>query len=158
MAYEFEVDQSRTADSSSVLRPVGTFNKKHRSVLDEHFQDSDFFDPHDLIQVKYEMLRRVKKDRWPVTRAAETYGFSRVAYYEAETSFSEQGLYGLLPKKKGPKRSHKLTDDILAAVSDLVDEEDASPGELAEFVRQRFAVEVHPRSIGRALARWKKKR
>ena len=101
--------QKSNPHKTSALELSGTFNKKYRSVLDEHFQDSDFFDAHDLIQVKYEMLRRVKKDRWPVTRAADTYGFSRVAYYEAETAFSEQGLYGLLPKKRGPKRSHKLT-------------------------------------------------
>ena len=140
------------------LEVSGTFNKKHQSVLDELFQEDDFFDPQDLIQVKYEMLRRVKKDNWTVTRASETYGFSRFAYYQTETGFMERGLLGLLPRKKGPQRSHKLTEEILTFVNDLVEEKDHSPVELAEIVRHRFAIDVHPRSIGRAIVRWKKKR
>ncbi len=50
------------------------------SVTDELFQTEDFFDPHDLIQVKYEMLRRVRADDWSVTRAADAFGFSRISY------------------------------------------------------------------------------
>jgi hypothetical protein len=147
-----------SGDKSNELEESGTFNKRHQSVLDELFQEGGFFDPQDLIQVKYEMLRRVKKDNWPVTRAAETYGFSRFAYYQAETSFKARGLFGLLPRRKGPQRSHKLTDDILTFLNDLAEEEDHSPEELAEIVRHRFAIDVHPRSIGRAIVRWKKKR
>lgn len=139
------------------LEVSGTFNRQHQSVLDELFQEDNFFDPQDLIQVKYEMLRRVKKDNWTVTRASETYGFSRFAYYQIETGFTERGLFGLLPKKKGPQRSHKLTDEILTFVNDLVEEKGHSQEELAEIVRHRFAIDVHPRSIGRAIVRWKKK-
>lgn len=145
-------------EKTSELEISGTFNKKHPCVFDELFQESEFFDPRDLVQVKYEMLRRVKKDNWTVTRASETYGFSRFAYYQIETGFTERGLFGLLPKKKGPQRSHKLTDEILTFVNDLVEEKDHSPKELAEIVRHRFAIDVHPRSIGRAMVRWKKKR
>jgi transposase len=140
------------------LEVSGTFNRQHQSVLDELFQEDDFFDPQDLIQVKYEMLRRVKKDNWTVTKAAETYGFSRFAYYQTEAGFMERGLFGLLPRKKGPQRSHKLTGEILTFVNNLAEEADHSPEELAEIVQRRFAVDVHPRSIGRAVLRWKKKR
>lgn len=145
-------------DKTHELEVSGTFNSKYQCVLDELFQESDFFDPQDLIQVKYEMLRRVRRDKWPVTRSADTFGFSRFAYYETAANFKARGLVGLLPKKKGPKRSHKLTGDILAFVDDLVDEQGHSAEEVAEIVQHRFAIDVHPRSIGRALARWKKKR
>ncbi len=149
----------KTGDAKAdALSASGTLYKNHRQVVDELFQDNHFFDPHDVVQVKYEMLRRVKQDQWPVTRASETYGFSRFAYYETEASFKERGLYGLLPRKKGPRRSHKLSDEILTFVTGLVDEKEQSAEELAEIVRQHFAIAVHPRSIGRAVARWKKKR
>lgn len=150
--------QKVNQDKARELEATGAFNRKYRSVLDGFFQDSEFFDPQDLVQVKYEMLRRVNTDKWSVIKASETYGFSRFAYYEAEANFKEQGLLGLLPKKKGPKRSHKLTNDILVFINGLVEEQNYSPEELAEIIRQRFAVEVHPRSIGRAMTQWKKKR
>jgi transposase len=145
-------------EKTSELEISGTFNKKHSCVFDELFQESEFFDPRDLVQVKYEMLRRVKKDKWPVTKASKIYGFSRFVYYDAEANFKTRGLAGLLPRKKGPQRSHKLTDEILPFVNDLVAEQGHSPGELVEIIRRRFAIDVHPRSIGRAIARWKKKR
>ncbi len=153
-------EDKRKADQDKLreLEATGTFNKKYRSVLDPSFQNSEFFDPQDLVQVKYEMLRRVKTDKWSVVKASEIYGFSRFAYYEAETNFKEHGLQGLLPRKKGPKRSHKLTGDILAFINSLVDEQDCSPEEIAKIIRKRFSVEVHPRSIGRAMMQWKKKR
>ena len=55
------------------------FYRNAESVTDELFLSEGFFDPHDLIQVKYEMLRRVRKVNWSVTRAADAFGFSRIS-------------------------------------------------------------------------------
>jgi hypothetical protein len=41
------------------------------------FQDSDFFDPNDLVQVKYEMLRQGQLDKRAVPPKAKEFGFSR---------------------------------------------------------------------------------
>jgi hypothetical protein len=41
------------------LRRHGTLNPQPESVTHPLFQDSEFFDPDDLLQVKYEMLRQV---------------------------------------------------------------------------------------------------
>jgi hypothetical protein len=40
------------------LEQSGTANPHAQDVRDPAFVDSDFFDPRDLIQVKYEVLRR----------------------------------------------------------------------------------------------------
>ncbi len=149
--------QKKTRDKTIELDMTGALNKNHQRVRDELFQDSEFFDPQDLVQVKYEMLRRVEKDKWSVTKASESYGVSRFAYYQTEMNFKAQGLSGLLPKKKGPKRSHKLTEEILVFIDERLAEADVRPEELAEIVEHHFAIAVHPRSIGRAIARWKKK-
>ena len=42
------------------LRRHGTLNPEPESVTDPLFHGNDFFDPNDLVQVKYEMLRRVR--------------------------------------------------------------------------------------------------
>ena len=42
------------------LRQQGVLNPHPEKVADPLFHDSEFFDPRDLVQVKYEMLRRVR--------------------------------------------------------------------------------------------------
>src|SRR6266496_29140 len=39
------------------LKAAGTFNPRADQVSHLLFQESDFFDPHDLLQLKYETLR-----------------------------------------------------------------------------------------------------
>jgi hypothetical protein len=44
------------------LKQSGTANVYAKDVQDPAFAGSDFFDPRDLIQVRYEMLRRVRTE------------------------------------------------------------------------------------------------
>ncbi len=133
------------------LTRSGTLHPSPERVSDELFADNPFFDPRDGLQVKYEMLRRVRVDGESVSRASSACGFSRPTYYQARDAFERDGLAGLLPGKKGPKRAHKLTPEVL----DLVDAEleaDPSlrPQELARRIEERLGVHVHPKSIARA--------
>ena len=89
---------NRAADSTRV--------PKH--VQDELFRTNEFFDPRDLVQVKYEMLRRAQVEGLPISQAAEGFGFSRPAYYHALEAFQAHGLPGLIRKRPGPKRAHKF--------------------------------------------------
>jgi transposase len=140
------------------LRQHGALHPQPQEVTDPLFQGNDFFDARDLVQVKYEMLRRVRVDRWSVTAAAQAGGFSRPAFYQAQDAFTQAGLPGLLPKRPGPRRAHKLSE---AVVDFLLEQQHndppLSPKQLAQEVRRRFRVQVHPRSIERALARRQKK-
>ena len=64
------------------------------------------------------------------------------------------GLGGLVPAKPGPRRAHKLTDEVIAYVQQLR-EQDPTVGSarLAGAIAEKFAITVHPRSVERALAR-----
>jgi transposase len=136
------------------LREGRTLNPRPESVLDAQFGSSEFFDARDLVQVKYEMVRRVRIDGMPVTHAAASFGFSRPAYYAAAQALQADGLPGLLPAKPGPRRAHKLTDEVLDHAQVLLAADPAlRPGALVEALAARFGVRVHPRSIERALAR-----
>ena len=59
------------------LQESGTANPHAHAVQDPAFVDSDFFDSHDLIQVRYEMLRRVRTEGQSVTKATTLFGVSR---------------------------------------------------------------------------------
>ena len=68
---------------TTTLREQGVLNPKPEKVKDSLFQENDLFDPRDLVQVKYEMIRRVQTDKLPVAHAAESFGFSRPSFYKA---------------------------------------------------------------------------
>jgi transposase len=145
-----EKDDGVKAES---LRREGAFNRRWRHVKDSQFVESDFFDPRDGVQMKYEMLRRVRTDGWPVARAAAAFGLSRLTFYQAQSAFEEDGLAGLLPRKRGPRGAHKLTDEVMDFIAaTLSDDASARPPELARLVAERFGVAVHPRTIERRLA------
>ena len=103
----------------SLLRQQGTLNPRPEEVRDESFRASEFFDPEDLLQVKYEMLRQVDIDKQPVSQAAKAFGFSRPSLYQAQAAFQESGLAGLLPHKRGPRSGHKLTGELMRFVAEL---------------------------------------
>ena len=142
----------------AALRARSALNPSPDTVLDPAFASGDFFDRRDLVQVKYEMLRRVRVDGWSVARAAATFGCSRPTYYAAQTAFDRDGLPGLLAQKRGPKHPRKLTDEVLAFIRALQAKEGAlDAAGLAARVEAHFGLSVHPRSIERALVRVTKK-
>jgi transposase len=141
------------------LAASGTLNPTPDTVRDHLFQSYAFFDPDDALQVKYEMLRRVERDGDSVSQAAKDFGFSRRHFYALQHQFAAQGFPGLVPKKRGPKGAHKLTDAIVDFL-DKAREDTPCPkaAELARRVHEHFGLSVHPRSIEKALARKKKAR
>jgi transposase len=144
---------ARKDPKAAALLEDGTLNAFPEKVSDLKFRESEFFDPRDVVQVKYEMLRRVSVDNVSVTGATDEYGVSRPTYYEAKSSFDAAGIAGLVPKKRGPHGPHKLQGELLAFVK-----KQRAPGEpirardVAKLIREEFSVEVHPRTIERALA------
>ena len=150
-----ESDEPKT----QALRRSATLHPHPEKVSDELFQQNPFFDRRDGLQVKYEMLRRVRVDGYTVSRAAASCGLSRPTYYQAIEAFERDGLAGLLPEKKGPRRAHKLTPEVMDFIqAQLEAEPQLGPTELARRIRQEHGVEVHPKSITRARgARSKKK-
>lgn len=143
---------------SNALREHNSLNPHPEAVTDNLFQDSPFFDPRDLVLVKYEMLRRVRVAGFSITDAATAFGFSRPAFYQAQAAFEEKGLPGLIPKRPGPRRAHKLSGSVMDFVEDLLLEDKTLPtAVLVSAVEERFEVSVHPRSVERALGRRRKK-
>ena len=109
---------------ASALAEDGALNPAPEKVGDPKFQEDGFFDPRDIVQVKYEMLRRVSVDKASVTEASDEYGVSRPTFYQARADFEGAGLAGLVPRKRGPRGPHKLQGEVLAFLKAQVD-----PGE-----------------------------
>jgi transposase len=146
------IDDPRLAS----LREQRALHHHPETVQDEVFRSDSFFDPRDLVQVRYEMLRRHRIDGKAVSDVAHSFGVSRQAFYVTDAHFQTRGLPGLMPRQRGPRRAHKCTDEILDFVEQW--QETANGKEsVVEAVRCRFGVTINPRSIERALKRRKKK-
>ena len=144
-------------DKQTALRGHGTLSPRPQDVRHPLFQGSDFFDPDDMVQVKYEMLRQVNVDNRSVSQAADEFGFSRPSFYQANSTFEQAGLAGLVPLKRGPRSGHKLTPEVMEFVrTKRISDPSLSFLQLAGLVKTDFKVQVHPRSIERQLLREKK--
>lgn len=137
----------------------GALNPHPEAVRDRLFNENPFFDPKDLVQVRYEMVRRHHVDSLPISDVAEAFGVSRPTFYKAQSALADQGLAGLLPRQRGPKDGHKISAEVLAFVDEL---KAASPDltlrQCLAAIAARFGVSVHRRSLERAMTRKKKRR
>ncbi|MFX0139238.1 MAG: transposase [Candidatus Hodarchaeota archaeon] len=137
-------------EKTEYLKESGSFNPNTSKVKDELFLEKDFFDPRDIIQVKYEMLRKVSKEKCSVKDAVHLFGMSRQYYYKLKDVFEQKGITGLLPDKRGPKGSFKVTEDIIDFIEKTVKEEPSlNNQQIAQKIESRFHVVIHPRTIER---------
>jgi len=145
--------RKRPDPKEDALREARALNPRPEAVTAPEFSGSEFFDARDLVQVKYEMLRQARQDGSTVSDAASAFGFSRPSFYEAKAAYEEAGIPGLLPKRPGPRRAHKLSEDIVERLIEAAAEASLSSADLADLAHREFGVRVHPRSVERALAR-----
>src|SRR2546428_6376919 len=141
------------------LNRTGALSPRPDSVSDTLFKENPFFDPKDLLQVRYEMLRRHSVEGLSIVDVATNFGVSRPTVYQAQSAFEQAGLSGLLPKHRGPKEGHKLSDEVIEHVRAL---RAAEPGlttvACIQAVQEKFGITIHRRSLERALASKKKPR
>ncbi len=108
--------------------------------------------------MKYEMLRKVGMNVESVTDAANSFGLSRFAFYHAQQQYRENGLAGLLPSKRGPKRPYKLTQAVMTFIDEqlIIMSGGTDWEEISRKIKERFDLKIHPRSIMRAFKNKKK--
>jgi transposase len=148
------VARHREDPKVEALRAERCLNPRPEAVTDEQFMALEFLDARDLVQVKYEMVRRVRVDGDPVSRSAAAFGFSRPSLYAAAAALDASGLAALVPARPGPRQAHKLTEDVVAfAQQQLQADPLLRAGDLVQAIWEQYGVRVHPRSVERALAR-----
>jgi transposase len=140
------------------LAQDGALNPHPESIRDTLFTGNPFFDAKDIVQVRYEMVRRHRVDGVAISEASTNFGVSRPTFYKALRALQKAGLPGLLPSQRGPKDGHKISAEVVAFVGDL---RAASPElttlQCLKEIEARFGIKVHRRSLERALAGKKKR-
>ena len=145
--------EGRPDPKEAALAATRCLNPHPEQVTDPEFLASDFFDARDMVQVKYEMVRKVKADGAPVTAAAAAFGDpGRRTTRRRRAGTRRAGRAGAA--RPGPRGPHKLTEQILIwAEQQLAADPALRPAQLAAAIEEAFGVRVHPRTIEKALAR-----
>lgn len=128
----------------------GSYNHRAETVSNKLFQRFRFFDSHDIMQVKYEMLRAVENDNRDISETAEAFGFSRMSFYQAKKDFEENGIAGLMPKKRGPKGSRKVNESDIEFAKSLLGTH--TKAQIVARLKEERGVEISKRTLERQLA------
>lgn len=137
---------------ASELNRRGTLNPHPEAITDRLFRENPFFDPTDLLQIRYEMLRRHYIEGMSIVDAAQAFGVSRPTFYQAQAAFEQSGLCGLLPKQRGVKGGHKLSPAVLDYVMKLrAARPDATTMQCVQSIQSHFGITIHRRTLERAL-------
>ncbi len=148
---------ARQDPKAAALARDGVLNPHPEGVRDPLFNDNPFFDPKDLVQVRYEMVRRHQNDGIAISNVAETFGVSRPTFYKAQGALAGQGIAGLVPRQRGPTGGHKISAEVLSFVEEMkAATPDLTLAQVIGMIAERFGRHVHRRSLERALGRQKK--
>jgi hypothetical protein len=132
-----------------LLRRARCLHRTPERVQDERFtQQPDFFDPKDIVQVKYELLRRCKVEGRDVVSICLDFGFSRTTYYKVQQAFLCGGLPALMGQPRGRLKPIKVTDVVRG---DLIAEKAKNPKlsarEMVLALKERYHVQLSERMI-----------
>jgi len=137
-----------------ILLENGTFNRNYSKVTEQRFVDDDFYDPKDLAQVKYEMLRAVRESQENVEEITVRFGFSRAGFYKIKKSFEKEGISAFVSNKTGPRNAWKLTKDNQRFIDNyILDNPDASTGDIATVLQAERGLEISKRTVERYRSR-----
>ncbi len=132
------------------LRSEGLLNPRSERVTHPLFETLDFFDPLDLPQVRYEMLRAARVEGCSVVHACRLLGFSREYFYRLERAFTKRGYVALLGAPMGRRPLIALNQEIVNFIVHRKLEEPKLSGEqLRQEILRLYKVDCSRRTVER---------
>ena len=111
-------------------------------------EEGGFFDPKDIVQVKYELLRSCIVEGSDVASTCVRFGFSRTTYYKVYEAFMKGGIPYLMGRSRGRPQPIKLNELVLGY---LIAEKGKNPklsaSEMVPHVMNRYEVQISVRMI-----------
>jgi transposase len=134
------------------LKKEGLLNPKPQRVSESLFETIDFFDPFDLPQVRYEMIRSARVEEIPVAQACKLFGFSREYFYKFERAFRERGYVAMLGSTVGRRPIIALNQEILTFIAQRKLEQSTISGEkLRQEIQRLYKVDCSRRTVERII-------
>ena len=132
------------------LEKEGLLNAKPDRVSHPLFETLDFFDPFDLPQVRYEMIRSARVEKLTVAEACKLFGFSREYFYKLERVFMARGYVALLGSTMGRRPIIALNQEIVNFITHRKIEKAGLSGEkLRQEIQKLYKVDCSRRTVER---------
>lgn len=139
-----------TDSKKKFLEQEGLINPKPQRVSDPLFEKLEFFDPLDLPQVRYEMIRAARVENITVSEACKLFGFSREYFYRLERAFMARGYAALLGSTMGRRPLIALNQEVVNFMIHRKIEEPKISGEkLRHEIRHIYNVDCSRRTVER---------
>ena len=94
---------SKRDPKEEALARDGVLNPRSEAVLDPLFVDNPFFDPRDLVQVRYEMVRHHQADGQSIRDAADGFGVSRPIFTKPRALWPTKASVDCFRSSAGPR-------------------------------------------------------
>lgn len=134
------------------LEKEGLLNPKPERVVHPFFKTIDFFDPFDLPQVRYELIRSARVEESSVSEACKLFGFSREYFYKLERAFMERGYVALLGSTMGRRPIIALNQEIINFIAHRKMERPEISGEkLRQEIQGIYKVDCSRRTVERII-------
>jgi len=134
------------------LNKEGLANRRAERVTHSLFLTLDFFDPLDLPQVKYELLRAARVDNISVTEACNLFGFSREYFYRLEKAFMKHGYVSVIGSAMGRRPIIALNQEIVSFIVHRKMEEPRLSGKaLRKEILQQYSIDCSRRTVERII-------
>ncbi len=132
------------------LEQEGLLNPKPQRIAHPLFETIDFFDPLDLPQVRYEMIRAARAEKNTVAEACKLFGFSREYFYKLERAFMARGYVALLGSTMGRRPIIALNQEVVNFIVHRKIEEPKLSGEnLRQEIQRLYNVDCSRRTVER---------
>lgn len=134
------------------LQKEGLINPKPERVNYELFESNVFFDPLDLPQVRYEMIRTARVDNISVAKVCRLFGFSREYFYKLERNFMDRGFVALVGSPKGRRPIIGLNNEILNfIIHRKINNPTLSGEEIRKEILQLYKLDCSRRTVERVI-------
>lgn len=141
-----------SSSKKDFLNNEGLINPNPDRVTHQLFQSNSFFDPSDLPQVRYEMIRTARVENYSVSQACRLFGFSREYFYKLERSFMDRGFVALLGAQKGRRPLIALNNEIInLIIYRKMDNPNLSGEDLRKEILNLYKIDCSRRTVERVI-------
>jgi len=134
------------------LNKEGLLNRRPERITHPLFLTLDFFDPLDLPQVKYELMRSARVDNISVTEACRLFGFSREYFYRLEKAFMKHGYVSVIGSAMGRRPIIALNQEIVSFIVHRKMEEPRLSGKaLRKEILHQYSIDCSGRTVERII-------
>lgn len=109
----------------------------------------------DTNMVRYEMVREWIATDQTAEQVVKKYGYTRSRLYVNSRRIQEEGVSGVIDKKRGPKGPTKATPDVQRLIINIRKRDGKAVDEIAKELKEKHGVSISMKTVDTILSQHK---